>query len=261
MTTDTPDNLGARMYASAETVTRVRGAPVAPTRPAEPKRDTTPMPTDGRAPAAAQATTAMGQRMFTHAEAPDRAPSSLDVAGPKERQATIDEILDRPESEGDRVAAAAEDPMDPTRHLGSAFDALEQTARAAGNEADAAALAEGRKLAGELLAEYGVKATDARELVGTLSTHHQKYMEAGEIDAATVTRVNADAMATLREAWGRDFNANLQMAREAARQAMKRAPWLDDLLRNSAAGSDPAVIRHFAQIGMRQRRAARRKAR
>lgn len=236
---------GTTMYAQATTVTK---GPSAPTATPTPVADTTPQPTQGRAPGAAQASETDVRNPPTPAPP---APSAAEI------DRAIAELVERPLSDGEQMASQAVQAGDPTRHLGAAFDALETEARTAGNAEDAAALAEGRQVAAQLMAEFEVRQDEARQLVGALSKHHATYMDQGEIDADTVERVNADALTKLRAEWGRDFDARLALARRAAAAAMAKAPWLDELIRNTAAGSDPALIRHFADIGLRQARKAR----
>ncbi|NLA67146.1 MAG: hypothetical protein GX856_02655 [Gammaproteobacteria bacterium] len=231
------------MYKHATPVERTRGETVEPTRHAPPPVErSAPGPTQGRIPGATQEA----------AQAPEP------PAAPDPIQTDVDALVDRELTPGERMYAHAAAPGDADRHLGSVFDPLATTAREAGNTEDQAALDEGRKVAGELLQEFGVRGDEAREIVGALSKHHESFMRDGEIDGDTVERVNASCMADLRQTWGRDTDAMIALAQRTAKQAMAKAPWLKDLIENSSAGSDPTVVKHFAELGLRQARRQRR---
>lgn len=238
---------GATMYAQATTVTK---GPSAPTATPTPVADTTPQPTQGRAPGAAQASETDVRNPPTPAP-PAPSAAEIDLA--------IAELVERPLSDGEQVACQAVQAGDPTRHLGAAFDALETDARAAGNAEDAVALAEGRQVAAQLMTELDVPQDAAREITSALAEAHAAWMRDGDATDEVIAHTRASAEEQLRQEWGKDFPARIELARRTYRQAVARAPWLAPLIADTTAGNDPRLIRHFAELGLRQARKARRK--
>ena len=60
-----------------------------------------------------------------------------------------------------------------------------------------------------------------------------------------------------RVEWGRSYEANVKLAQQAAADAVRRLPWMRELI-EGGAGNDPALIRHFASIGLRNAHRSRR---
>lgn len=265
------DSLSIRMYSAAEQPDRGQRTPGAAQvmKPVlRPVTDSTPPPAASARPgqaAEANAKPAAGpslaERMYPPtADTPNDTPAAtgdalvkiaLDYFTPQEV-----ELLDREQSLGDRMAeSGAVQPDSPDGYAGAlapGFDALQQEARETRNEADIAALAEGRKVAAELMHAMAVPTQQAKEVVGALSAWHGRELTDEQVEA-----LGDRAVAELRAEWGKDFPAKVRMAQRAAAEATRKAPWLRDLWR-TGAGNDPALIRHFAEIGLRNARKARR---
>jgi hypothetical protein len=95
------------------------------------------------------------------------------------------------------------------------------------------------------LREWGVGGPATRELSAAMASYRrepQSEEAMGETGARTEAR--------LRETWGRNYERNVQFARDAFNAACKRMPWLAEEMDNGA-GNDATVIQHFARIGRR----------
>lgn len=282
------NDVAARMYAAAtpqDRGERVPGAGQGP--PATTTAATKPNP----ALAATQPGSAIGSRMYGTTSTPPPAASTgtappagknaTQVAGPSlaERmypeadkaapsgdalvQLALDrfapselELLDREQPIEDRMAEAGavqlEEPAGYEAVLSPGFDALEQEARATHNAEDIKALAEGRKVAAELMHALAVPTQQAKEVVSAMSAWRGR-----ELTEEQVEDLGERTVAELRAEWGKDYEAKLRMAQRAATEATRQAPWLAELWR-TGAGNDPALVRHFAGVGLRAARKARR---
>lgn len=281
------DDFAARMYAAATPQDRGERVPGVEQAPAATTAATKP----GAPPAATQAATAstLASRMYpakpvTTSPPPPAARAGLvmpptgnatQAAGtsspdklPPVSDAQVDQMIrdgwftpeaaelvarEVPIEERMEEAAAIrpETPEGYAHTIDPGFDALEQIARDEHNAADIAALAEGRQAAQALLHELAVPTRQAKDVVAALSGWHTR-----ELTDEQVEDLGDRAVAELRAEWGKDYDAKLAIAKRTASEATRRAPWLQDLWR-TGAGNDPALIRHFAQIGLRNARRAR----
>ncbi|MCR6661662.1 MAG: hypothetical protein NVV60_00580 [Luteimonas sp.] len=243
---------GDVMQSQATQVERTRGAPVAPTSNAQPPVDTTPQPAQGRVPGAAQDVPAAST---PPADAGAAAVPQADVA--PAAPTSVDELVGRELSLGDQMYADGgirpDTPEGYGHAVASGFDSLEFAARSEGNAEDVAALAEGKTLAGQLMHELQVPTAEAGEITRTLSGWYAR----GELTEDQRWDQKADTLDRLREKWGKDTDARIELAVRVSAQACKRLPWLGEILR-AGAGNDPAIIERFAEIGLRQARRARR---
>lgn len=193
------------------------------------------------------------------APVPDSATASAD---PAPEAPSLDSLVDREPTQAERMleqaAVVPDSPSGYDRALGAGFDAIEQAARESSDPEEIKALAEGRKVAGELLSEFGVRGDEAREITGTLSEWHGKLASGYQMSDDVLDDSGNRAETELRGEWGKDYNARVTLARRTAAEAMKRAPWLRDLIERTPAGNDPKLIRHFAELGLRNARKARR---
>lgn len=170
---------------------------------------------------------------------------------------TVDELIAREQDAAESLYAAGgpvpESPEGYNGELGGAFDRLEFQARYDQDEADIAALAEGREQSAALLHELAVPAQEAGEITRTLGEWHgREALPEGELLDA-----KGRAIDQLEREWGPEAAARIELAQRTARDACKRMPWLSDLLARGA-GNDPGLIRTFASIGLRNARRSRR---
>ncbi|MFT3756661.1 MAG: hypothetical protein QM769_12085 [Pseudoxanthomonas sp.] len=108
------------------------------------------------------------------------------------------------------------------------------------------------------MAELRVPKQEAHEIAQVLANHSEAY-GAGKWDEVTDDDLDAgrdQVERQLRAEWGKDYTARIALAQRVARQAAKRAPWLGDLIKGPA-GNDTKLVKHFAEIGLRQARRAR----
>lgn len=179
-------------------------------------------------------------------------PKGAAIESAQEEQATLDELIAlEPQSLAESMYADqdAAEGTDYRNTLGRGFDALEQAASRENHEEDIAALAEGRVASAALLGEWRVQPATASEMVQTLAEWQQRQpLELEEIDAN-----REETLIGLRAEWGRHYDANLRLAQQTAREACQRLPWLAALLADGA-GNDPKLVKHFAQIGLRNAR-------
>ena len=230
----TPDDLAARMY------------PAATSTPPPAAHDGSAPPADGLAtPAAGSSIPDTGA---AHVEL-SRVP--LDQFAPDEI-----ELMDRDPSVADALygdgGIRPDTPGGYAHALDGGFAALERDAREAGDQVAVVALAEGRKVVAELMHELAVPTGEAKQIASAMGAWHGR-----ELTDEQVEDLGERAISELRAEWGKDFPAKVRMAQRAAAEATRRAPWLRDLWR-TGAGNDPALIRHFAEIGLRNARKARR---
>jgi hypothetical protein len=245
---DITDDSGDRMYSQATQVNRgVRGAslqqPAAPVlSPAAPQE---PVQAAQTPPAPAPAPVAPAEPVAPPAH------DSADIT------AQVEALVSRPLSDGEAMSEQAMQPIDPVRHIAPTFDQLELQARETNNTDDQAALAEGRVAVTELLAEFAVPGEAARELVSTLTEANSRWMTGELPDDETFERQRQQGVEALRQEWGSEFNARCALATQAYRQALVKAPWLANLVEEVGAGNDPRLVKHFAEIGLRNARRAR----
>ena len=177
---------------------------------------------------------------------------------PPEGQIFVADLVDQELSAGDRLYAAggpvpeSADAYD-AQLGGAAFDRLEYQARYDQNEADIAALAEGRQQSAAYFHELGVPLNEAGEIARSLAA----WTARDALDEGALLDGKAATLAQLEREWGTETSARIELAQRVAKEASKRMPWLSDLL-GSGAGNDPALIKKFAEIGLRNARRAKR---
>lgn len=170
---------------------------------------------------------------------------------------TVDDLVNLELSDAESLYAdGSTRPEEPNGYqlpLGDAFDLLEREARTEQHAEDVAALALGREQAAALLHELQVPTAEAGEIARTLGGWYRREPQSEDQrwDAKEVTTE------ALQKQWGPQANARVALAQQAAADACKRLPWLGPLLA-AGAGNDPALIKHFAELGLRQARKARR---
>jgi hypothetical protein len=174
-------------------------------------------------------------------------------APPAIEAVTVDELVaqDLPQG-GALYADGGERPADPAGYdskLGDGFNALEYEARYDGNAEHVQALADGRRDTAAVLHELQVPIEQAGELTRSLTEWHQREPQ----DEDTLQARQDDTRAQLQQLWGRETEARIALAQKTAIEACKRLPWLAPLLAKGA-GNDPALIKRFAEIGLRQAR-------
>lgn len=206
---------------------------------------------------------AIGSRLFSTNPQPNAVldiPAEPIGGGPLPAPVAADEdpatcIEVEPESLAERLFGDDGTPPTDGNYLpiiGSVFDELDRQARSDGVDEDLAAIAEGRQAVNTTLQELGVGAPAAQELSIALAGFHHSPVSDDGIEAA-----NERGHKHLQDFWGRKYDQNLAHARAGYQAAIKRVPWLKDEIENGA-GSDPAVIKHFASIGRRMAGKARR---
>lgn len=136
--------------------------------------------------------------------------------------------------------------------LAGQFDGLMQNV----DSDDRVLLIEGRAAAAELLLELQVPVQASREIASTLGEWSARLHAGTGHDEETLARNVESSLATLRADWGNDFDAKLALARRAFEHAAKKAPWLRDVV-EAGAGNDAKLIKHFADIGLRQAKRTR----
>lgn len=137
--------------------------------------------------------------------------------------------------------------------LAGQFDGLMQSV----DSDDRVLLIEGRAAAAELLLELQVPVSASREIASTLGEWSARLHAGTGHDEETLARNVESSLATLRTDWGSDFDAKLALARRAFEHAAQKAPWLRDVV-EAGAGNDAKLIKHFADIGLRQAKRTRR---
>lgn len=173
----------------------------------------------------------------------------------------IEALLDEPETMADRLfteheAMSGAQQYD-THVLASAFEQVERFDREAG-QVDAEALRQGRLVSAELMAEWEVSAPAAKELSQELSRYNERLMLGNIPDDDVQERAREVCDKDLRVAWGKHYEAKLELARRTYRDAIERAPWLEDIVEYAGAGNSVTVVMRFAEIGERRARMGRR---
>lgn len=244
--------LAARLYpdlpASTESLT------VAPAANAQGSTATTTAPAQGAAPANAGAVSAASTPP-ANAAAGSVSPADPVAAVPTINQ-QVDELVGRELSLAERLHGAGQGFTDTTAAesaIGMKFEPLMADA----DDADRAALREGHKAAAAALVDFGVGASDANEIAGTLSRWDERVQADRLPDLDTLHQQRDSGLDTLRQEWGEDFDAKLELARRTCHEAEKRMPWLAGLI-DAGAGNDLDLIRRMADLGLRQARKARR---
>ena len=216
----------------------------------------------------------LAERMYPDAPAPDagtvadtgtESPQSVDASRTRaceerfdpppispdqpDDQISVERLIDRPASVGERAYGEAQAPESPEGYAKSlsAFDTIEVQPE------ESEALAAGRAEAAAALCDMRVPPREAEELSSCLTGWHAK--EAMSLDQ--LYDAQERSMAILEREWGMEAKARIALAQRAADEACKRLPWLRGLLQDGA-GNDPAVIRRFAEIGLRNARRAKR---
>ncbi|MFT4197507.1 MAG: hypothetical protein QM601_06285 [Pseudoxanthomonas sp.] len=191
------------------------------------------------------------QRLYGHRG------EALPAVEPKpEVQASVEELLAEQSQSAEGVLYGVREAGPGTSYdtpVLEGFVHLERQAADQNSEEGLTALAEGKREAVAILTEMRVPQDDASELVRELAHWHGREPLSGE----GLRSQMADTEAELRRSWGRHYQANLLLAQRAAKDAMRRLPWLEGILENGA-GNEPAVVKHFAAIGLRNARRAKR---
>ncbi len=229
MTTEPTPSLSARMYPSMQTTAAPAPAPVpakvepAPATAAEPAKPAEDVHDDTASP-----------------------------IGPP--QLSVDELVNAEPSLAERMhsgdAGIRPDTREGYAHaLDGGFSALEQQVREVKDQEAQAALLQGRADTAALLHELEVPTKEAAEVSRVLGEWHgrEALSEDQKWDEQDRT------MEVLRKEFGRSTEARIVLAQEAAKKACLRLPWLADVLAKGG-GNDPALIKRFADIGLRQRR-------
>lgn len=175
---------------------------------------------------------------------------------PEPGQLTVEEVVTHEsQSQAERLLQPEDAPegTDYAPALGSTFDRLDYQARYDGNQADIDAFAEGKRQAQIVLADMRVPVREAADVAHALHDWHQRGPLADDaLDALRIATVKS-----LSDEWGVRYDANVRLAQQAAKEAMRRMPWLAGLF-DGGAGNDPALIKRFAAIGLRNARRQRR---
>lgn len=241
------DSLAARMYPAAD------GAAGAP-QPAQASTATTTAPEANAAPAPVQAVTA------DTAPPADAAASSGSVPGGAAAAPTlnaeVDELVGREPSLAERMSGGTG--LESVEQAASVLDVRFQLPTDCPE--DAQAVREGHRVAAELLVELSVPKQEANVIASVLGDWHGKVMGGYVADDGVMNSTAERAKAELRAEWGKDYDARVALARRVASDAMKRAPWLRELIVDTPAGNSTALIRQLSELGIKQARSARRKA-
>lgn len=254
MNTDTA-TLAARLYpdlpASTESLT------VAPAANAQGSTATTTAPAQGAAPANAGAVSAASTPP-ANAAAGSVSPADPVAAVPTaaELNAAVDAYVGGELSLAERLQGAGQGFTD-TSAAESAIGMKFEPLMADADEADRAALREGHRAAAAALVDFGIGASDANELAGTLARWDERVQIGQLPDEATRLQQCHRGLETLRQEWGKDFHVKLELAKRAAAEAEKRMPWLTDLL-DAGAANDVGLVKQLAALGERMGRKARR---
>ena len=204
---------------------------------------------------AAPAKCTISERMYptkSGTEAALHAPAEAD--SPEQR--SVDDLVNEVESLAGRMygnQTTVETAVYDAKALNQAFNGLQQHYREMESQHDVAALAEGRAQTAVLLAEMAVPVEVAHDISSGLSTWHGRE----PLDDMQVAEYRSKTETTLKAEWGPKYEANIKLAQAAGAEAMKRLPWLRDLF-ETGAGNDPKIIRHFARIGLKNARRAKR---
>ena len=249
----TTDDLATRMYREAATPKTPSTAPGASSGQSTAR---TPSPRESAADRAG----ATSDRVYAQAEQlgrPERgqpasyaAPAPVPAVAPG--QMTVEQLVGQELSLGDRMAEQAQVIPDGAEGYNPALQAP-FSAVAAAFPADQAALDAGQRDAAEVLAGWRVPTRQATEIVRLLGGWHSREPLAD--DALEIGRERTEA--ALRQEWGASYQSRMELAQRAAREACQRLPWLGDLIADGA-GNDVELVKHFAQIGLRSARRARR---
>lgn len=135
--------------------------------------------------------------------------------------------------------------------IAAPFEALERQLRETGDVANIDLVRQGMAQVNAAMRELGVGAAGAKELARTFAHYRQS-----PVDEDALESKNAECERQLRLKWGKAYAANLEYAKAAYAEARKRIPWLQDEQQHGA-GSDPAVVIHFAAIGRKLARAGK----
>ncbi|WP_447585846.1 hypothetical protein [Pseudoxanthomonas mexicana] len=119
-------------------------------------------------------------------------------------------------------------------------------------------LVQGHQAAAELLHEWQVPRDAANEISAALSEANVAWAMGKLPDDETFERQRQQGVEALRQEWGSEFKARCALATQAYRQALVKAPWLANLVEEVGAGNNPKLVKHFAEIGLRNARRARR---
>ena len=247
--------LAARMYpdlpASTESLT------VAPAANAQGSTATTTAPAKGAAPANAGAVSA-APTPPANAAAGWVSPAKpvAAVPTPAELSAAVDAYVGRELSIAERLQGAGQGFTD-TSAAESAIGMKFEPMMADADEADRAALREGHRAAAAAMVDFGIGASDANEIAGTLARWDERVQIGNLPDQATLHQQRDRGLETLRQEWGDTFAVKVELARRACREAERRMPWLADLV-DAGAGNDIAFVKQMAALGERMGRKARR---
>ena len=248
--------LAARLYPDLPASTETARA--APTANAQGSTATTTAPAKGAAPANAGAVSA-APTPPANAAAGSVSPAKPVAAVPTtaELSAAVDAYVGRELSVAERMyqdgGAAFTDTSAAESAIGMKFEPMMADA----DEADRAALREGHRAAAAAMVDFGIGASDANELAGTLARWDERVQIGNLPDEATLHQQRDRGLETLRQEWGDTFAVKVELARRACREAERRMPWLADLV-DAGAGNDIAFVKQMAALGERMGRKARR---
>lgn len=167
---------------------------------------------------------------------------------PQPTEATTDALGERLSTESVLYGAGGVVPETPDGYasgLSSTFDSLEYAARYEQNHEDVQALAQGKQALMGTFHEFGV----GDGLAGELTTTVAEYMRAPLSDERLIEQTDS-VMRELQQEFGGETERMIAGAQRVAQEAMSRMPWLREYL-EAGAGSDPKIIRAFAQIAKR----------
>ncbi|PZO66273.1 MAG: hypothetical protein DI635_01280 [Pseudoxanthomonas suwonensis] len=178
---------------------------------------------------------------------------------PAPPQLSVQQVVSEQQSAADSMYPEGGQPLDTAEAysreaLGEGFDGVLTQARHDQDVAEEAALAEGREQASALLAEWQVPGETARGIALELDGFNQRWIK-GDLPTDEALEAGREKTEnTLRKEWGPKYDANVELARQAYKDAAKRLPWLTNLVEDTGAGNSPALIRHFATVGLKNAR-------
>lgn len=131
--------------------------------------------------------------------------------------------------------------------VASVADSFAQAYRMNGDTLSAEEAGAASKAAMSAFSELQVPQPVAAEL----SRIYQDY-DRHPISPERMEAKNAETFDELRRSWGRNWEAKIDVARKAVQELERRVPGTMAELERTGMGSDPRVIKHFAEVGRRR---------
>lgn len=237
---DTAPSLAERLYPSMAQSTQT--LTVSSASNAQGSTATTTALEEGAAPANAQTVSQ-----------PPAAPTTAEL------DAAVDELVGRELTPAERLYPEGTGPtFDTLQAADGALDVRFAALQHDADEEDAIALTDGRRAAAELMVELQVPKAAANEIAAALDEAQYRWMAGSLPDDETFNRQRDTCERTLRAEWGKDYGPRLALAQRTYRQALAKAPWLENLVEEVGPGNNAALVKHFASIGLANARRARR---